>query len=339
MLVKSVSAGAGALLFLVVIVAAFLGTLAIVVHPFTAPDSTPTGAGSTPSPAARADIPPALLALYQQAAGDCPGLDWSILAGIGKVETDHGRSTLPGVHSGENFAGAAGLMQFLEPTFEAVASRHRLPAGGASPPSRYNDSDAVNAAAFYLCDSGAPADLHRAIFTYNHSEDYVAQVLTWAVRYRLAPPTGSGDCHTIEAPNPAAAQAISYACSQLGQPYVWGGTGPETSGGWDCSGLVQAAYASAGITLPRTSEEQVFIGPRIPYEQLQPGDLIFYRHTDGDVHHVGLYLGAGKMVHAPDVGEPVQIGEVLFPGNDYYTATRPVETDNSTGFRASSGLG
>jgi hypothetical protein len=320
MLGKGLGAGAAILVFLVVIVAAVIGSLAAFEHPL--PTGTP-GAGSAPSPAARADIPPALLVLYQRAASDCPGLDWSVLAGIGKVETDHGRSTLPGVHSGENFAGAGGLMQFLAATFAAVTARHRLPAGGASPPSRYDDSDSIHAAAFYLCDSGAPRDLHRAIYTYNHSEDYVAQVLGWAARYRLAPAPGSGDCHTIQAPNPAAAQAISYACSQLGQPYVWGGTGPQTSGGWDCSGLVQAAYASAGIALPRTSEEQVGVGPRIPYAQLQPGDLIFFR-SGGDVHHVGLYLGAGKMVHAPDFGKPVQIGEVKFPGNDFYTGTRPI---------------
>ncbi|MQY23021.1 C40 family peptidase [Nocardia macrotermitis] len=331
MLGKGLGAGAAILMVLVVVVAAILGTVAAFEH--VATPNTAAGAGSTPSPAARADIPPQLLALYQHAAGDCPGLDWSTLAGIGKVETDHGRATLPGVHEGENFAGAAGLMQFLEPTFAAVTSRHRLPPGGANPPSRYNDSDAIHTAAFYLCDSGAPRDLHAAIFTYNHSQDYVAQVLACAARYRLAPPTGSGDCHTITAPNPAAAQAISYACSQLGQPYVWGGTGPETSGGWDCSGLVQAAYARAGITLPRTSEEQVGVGPRILYEQLEPGDLIFYR-SGGDVHHVGLYLGAGKMIHAPDFGKPVQIGEVKYPGNDFYTGTRPTERVSTTDSRA-----
>jgi ABC-type cobalt transport system substrate-binding protein len=64
------------------------------------------GGGSQPSHGALADIPPDYLALYRAAAGVCPGLDWSILAAIGKIETDHGRSTLPGVSSGENSAGA-----------------------------------------------------------------------------------------------------------------------------------------------------------------------------------------------------------------------------------------
>jgi cell wall-associated NlpC family hydrolase len=262
-----------------------------------------------------------MLALYQHAAGDCPGLDWSVLAAIGKIETDHGRSTAPGVHSGENFAGAGGPMQFLQPTFDSVLTRHRLPASGASPPSRYNPSDAVHAAAFYLCDSGAPRDIRAAIFTYNHSDTYVNQVLTQAARYRLTTPPG-GDCHTIQAESPAAAQAISFACSQLGQPYVWGGDGPTVSGGWDCSGLVQAAYATAGITLPRTTYDQIHVGPRIGENQLRPGDLVFYGTTD-NVHHVGLYLGAGKMIHAPDYGQPVQISNYRYPKDDYFGATRP----------------
>ncbi|MGH3606109.1 MAG: hydrolase Nlp/P60, partial [Pseudonocardiaceae bacterium] len=108
------------------------------------------GAGSQPSPTALADILTDYLTLYRQAAPVCPGLDWSILAAIGKVETDHGRATLPGVHSGANFAGAGGPMQFLQPTFDTVIARHPLPPGGASPPSRYNPPDAIYAAAYYL---------------------------------------------------------------------------------------------------------------------------------------------------------------------------------------------
>ena len=110
---------------------------------------------SSPSPNALADIPADYLALYRQAAPTCPGLDWSVLAAVGKVETDHGRSPLPGVRDGENAAGAAGPMQFLAPTFAEVVARHPLPPGGALPPSRYDPHDAVHAAAHYLCDSGA----------------------------------------------------------------------------------------------------------------------------------------------------------------------------------------
>ncbi|MGH3795530.1 MAG: transglycosylase SLT domain-containing protein [Pseudonocardiaceae bacterium] len=140
--------------------------------------------GSQPSRAALTDIPADYLALYRTAAPVCSGLDWSILAGIGKIETDHGRSTAPGATSGENFAGAGGPMQFLQPTFDSVVSRHTIPSGGATPPSRYSPHDAIFAAADYLCDSGAgQGNVSGAILTYNHSEQYLNDVLARAAAY------------------------------------------------------------------------------------------------------------------------------------------------------------
>ncbi len=148
------------------------------------------GTSSGPSPHALADIPADYLALYRHAAPTCPRLDWAVLAGIGKIETNHGRLTAPGVHSGENSAGAGGPMQFLAPTFASVVARHPLPPGGASPPSRYAPHDAIHAAAFYLCDSGArDGDLRAAIFGYNRAGWYVDKVLAQAERYRAAAST------------------------------------------------------------------------------------------------------------------------------------------------------
>ncbi|MGW0330161.1 C40 family peptidase, partial [Nocardia sp. NPDC003183] len=237
--------------------------------------------------------------------------------------TDHGRSPLPGVSSGENSSGAGGPMQFLAPTFDSVTARHPLPAGGASPPSRYNPSDAVHAASHYLCDSGAPEDMYSAIFAYNHADWYVNDVLAQAARYRATDTdTSGGDCHTASPPNPTAAQVISFACAQLGLPYVWGGNGPDVNGGWDCSGLTQAAYRAAGISIPRTTYDQVYTGTTVSEDQLTPGDLLFYS-TAGDVHHVGIYLGDGQMVHAPTFNEPVQVSPYRWSGDDFYTATRP----------------
>lgn len=316
---RMLAGGSAVLVFAAVVIAAVVATVAVFDQ--TAPKAPAPGGGSTPSPEAVTDIPPNMLVLYQQAAPVCPGLDWSVLAGIGKVETNHGRSTLPGVATGENSAGSAGPMQFLAPTFDAVTARHPLPTGGARPPSRYNAADAIYAAAYYLCDSGAPSDLHAAIYAYNHADWYVQQVLDQAARYRLTP--GSGDC-TTRPTDPRILTVIAFACAQLGQPYVWGGNGPETSGGWDCSGLVKAAYATIGIDLPRTTDQQVHYGPRIPENQLQPGDLLFFGTPD-NVHHVGLYLGAGHILHAPDFGKPVQIND-YHQNADYYTATRPINT-------------
>lgn len=127
------------------------------------------------------DIPPDYLRLYQQAAEQCPGLPWTVLAAIGKVESDHGRSLLPGVHFGTNLAGAKGPMQFLQNTFDQYANP---PApGGAIPPSPYDPPDAIWAAARMLCADGARTNLHDAIFAYNHSETYVDTVLQTATDY------------------------------------------------------------------------------------------------------------------------------------------------------------
>jgi murein DD-endopeptidase MepM/ murein hydrolase activator NlpD len=130
-----------------------------------------------PSAAALADIPAEVLRDYQDAARACPGLSWTVLAGIGKVESDHGRSQLPGVHSGQNQAGAEGPMQFLQATWEAF----HLPGLNDV----YDVRDAAFAAARYLCANGAAAAerLRQAVFAYNHAWWYVDEVLAWAGRY------------------------------------------------------------------------------------------------------------------------------------------------------------
>ena len=285
--------------------------------------------GSQPSATALADIPPDYLALYRAAAGECPGLDWSILAAIGKIESNHGRSTLPGVHSGENGYGAGGPMQFKTATFDGVLARHEIPAGGATPPSRYNPHDAIYAAAFMLCDDGVRrGDLHAAIFAYNHADWYVKQVLDQAKQYADAAATvGTGDCNAIQATNAVAVAAINYACGQRGLPYVWGGNGPDGGHtGFDCSGLTKAAYAAAGVTLPRTAQTQFNAGPHVPAGQpLLPGDLVFYG-TPNNIHHVGLYIGGGSMVDAPDFGQVVKVQPYRYKGDDYAGATRPASS-------------
>ncbi|MEU6564188.1 C40 family peptidase [Nocardia nova] len=326
------AAGAAALLT-VVTIGAFTVTVVAVdsAYPNTSITTPgPTGGQSAPSPDALSDIPSDTLALYREAAGaDCPGLDWTVLAGIGKVETDHGRSRLPGVADGENSAGAGGPMQFLAPTFDSVVARHHLPAGGANPPSRYNASDAIHAAAFYLCDSGADhGDVRAAIFAYNHADWYVNDVLAQAGRYRAATPapprSESGDCEHLSGTDPTADTILAFACAQLGQPYVWGGNGPQASGGWDCSGLTQGAYAAAGITLPRTTTEQYHATAPVSVDDIRPGDLLFYANDEDGIHHVGLYLGNGRMIDAPDFGQQVKIENYRYSGDDFLAARRAV---------------
>jgi cell wall-associated NlpC family hydrolase len=282
--------------------------------------------GSQPSATALADIPPDYLALYRAAAAVCPGLDWSILAAIGKIEGDHGRSPLTGVHTGDNGYGAGGPMQFKSATFDGVLARHQLPPGGASPPSRYTPHDAIYAAAFMLCDDGVSrGDLRAALFAYNHADWYVNHVLAQAKQYTdAAGSVGTGDCNAVQAANAVAIAAINYACGQRGLPYVWGGNGPaEGDAGFDCSGLTTAAYAAGDVTLPRTAQTQFNAGPRVPGRQpLLPGDLVFYG-TPQRIHHVGLYIGGGLMINAPDFGQVVKIEPYRYNGDDYAGATRP----------------
>ncbi len=278
--------------------------------------------GTQPSAGALSDIPSDYLALYMDAATTCPGLQWSVLAAIGKVESDHGRSLLPGVHSGANNAGARGPMQFLLATFNEVVAKHPPPKGGATPPSPYNAHDAVYTAAAYLCDSGARdgKNLPGAIKTYNHADWYVADVLAQAQAYTSG--TGFG---ADTAPSTAALQAINYAQGQLGLPYEWAGNGPATGdAGFDCSGLTKAAYAAAGITLPRTAQTQFDAGPRVPAgQQLKPGDLVFYGNPASGIHHVGLYIGGGQMIDAPRPGRTIRIEPYRYRGDDFAGATRP----------------
>lgn len=125
----------------------------------------------------------------------------------------------------------------------------------------------------------------------------------------------------LPAGTPAAiATAISAARSRLGDPYVWGATGPTS---WDCSGLTQWAYAQAGVSLPRTSREQWFSGTHPDVNSLQPGDLLFWATNPVDpasIHHVALYIGGGYMIEAPHTGAFVQIVPVYLDG--YFGATR-----------------
>ncbi|MGW1614158.1 NlpC/P60 family protein [Streptomyces sp. NPDC002285] len=116
---------------------------------------------------------------------------------------------------------------------------------------------------------------------------------------------------TTQAPNARAASAISYAYSKLGSPYVWGATGPNA---FDCSGLTQAAYRSAGLSLPRTTYAQIDAGRRVSRSELLPGDLVFFY---SGISHVGLYIGNGQMIHAPNPSAPVRVApldEMPFAG-------------------------
>jgi cell wall-associated NlpC family hydrolase len=124
-----------------------------------------------------------------------------------------------------------------------------------------------------------------------------------------APSSATGKVLTA----PEVQTAIRAAESKIGMPYVWGGES-DREGGYDCSGLVQYAFARAGIRMPRTADIQAFTGWRLPFSQAQPGDLLTWKNdpTFNGVSHIAIYLGNNKMVVAPHTGTDVQIQTVYF---------------------------
>jgi len=126
-------------------------------------------------------VPKQYVRWYKAAARTCPGLAWTVLAGIGTIESDNGRSAARGVHSGHNYKGAEGPMQFEPATF----AEYRVRADKSHKLSPYDPADAIDSAARMLCANGAgtAAGLHGAIFAYNHACWYVQDVLTIASRY------------------------------------------------------------------------------------------------------------------------------------------------------------
>jgi cell wall-associated NlpC family hydrolase len=263
-------------------------------------------------------IPAEYLQLFQ-AAGARYGVPWAVLAGIAKVECDDGQDPDPSCtqEGAVNYAGAGGPMQFLAPTWAAYA----VDGDGDGRTDRWNAADAIYTAANYLHSSGAPKELQRAIFAYNHSGAYVETVLRWAATYeRKAQP--------VEVqPSGAAGEALGFALNQICVPYLWGG---ESRAGYDCSGLVKVAYRTVGVSIPRTSEEQFDRERHLPPgAQLAPGDLVFFGPSLGDATHVGMVVQAGEMVDAPKPGTvvrtesfPTTVGET-WGGDKYLGATRP----------------
>jgi hypothetical protein len=154
------------------------------------PGPTIQGDASPPAPVAAGSarpagqIPPDYLVWYLAAAHTCPGLSWALLAAIGTVESRNGASTAAGVHSGANFAGAEGPMQFRPATF----ARYAVDVDPLEPLSPYDPGDAIFTAAHMLCErgvrGGSETGIRRAILAYNDADWYVRTVLTTAAGYQ-----------------------------------------------------------------------------------------------------------------------------------------------------------
>ncbi|MFC8660765.1 C40 family peptidase [Streptomyces sp. NPDC057199] len=314
------------------------------------------------------DIPPRMFAAYKKAVQQvgrhvptCRGMRWPVLAGIARVESHHavGRTITTGgdirpkiygvLLNGSGAGGnttvfpdtdsgrwdgtatgerAVGPFQFLPSTWQGVGKD----AGGDKTADPHNADDAALGAAVYLCGNGRDltkrSQLKAAIWQYNRSGEYVANVLGWIDQYAAAAkdPALKNVTGRVRA-------VIEAALSQRGVPYSWGGgnangkstgiccspSGKSGAGikGFDCSGLTQYAYAKAGIRLPRTAAAQAGVGQRIPASlgalALKPGDLVFYAYAPGrdtTIYHVGIYVGSGRMVNAARPGTVVRLDPV-----------------------------
>src|SRR5271163_97803 len=260
-----------------------------------------TGTVGQPTAGGQAKSIPADYLYWYKRVGQQYGVPWTILAGIGTVESDNGQTTLPGVHNGSNAFGAAGPMQIgiggaagnvwgglpVHPASEVVNGVATDEDGGPDA-SVYDPPDAIAGAAKYLLEFDVQTNPSAAIFAYNHLQSYVQSVLYYASAYAggsysvvsaqmpsdssAAGCTGTtGGVPAINPPNQIVATAIAYAEQQLGKPYLWGGTGPDA---FDCSGLVRMAYRAAGVDIARTSEAQWATEPHVPASQVRPGDLV-----------------------------------------------------------------
>jgi peptidoglycan DL-endopeptidase CwlO len=284
------------------------------------------------------DIPLEYLRLYEAAvASQCPKYPAALLAAIGKVESDHGRSTLPGVHSAANSKGAAGPMQI---GIGGAASRtwyqYAVDGNNDGKKDVYDPADAIFTAARYECAHWDKKldHLYRAVWAYNPIKDASPEGLGCVPYTKLKHRVrveGSGipmGCwylvkvfgwyHTYEgpslpvpqAPSALAGKAVQIALAQVGKGYILGTEGPKT---FDCSGLTWYAYKHAGLRWTRMDTKgQYKYGQLLPGSRtaghdpdldtlranLRPGDLVFYDVNGDPLHHMAMYLGNGWQVAA-----------------------------------------
>jgi len=176
----------------------------------------------------------------------------------------------------------------------------------------------------------------QARFTLNTTPTSTSAWSSAASAAGLTSSTGSTGTATATTTSSGSGSAVVSAASKyLGVPYAWGGTDPST--GLDCSGLVQQVYSDLGIDLPRTSSQQATSGRAVAsLSEAQPGDLVFFDYSSSrpGVDHVGIYIGNGQMIAAPQEGENVQVQSVGNP-----TLIRRVLPDSTSGAASATGTG
>lgn len=278
-------------------------------------------------------VPAAYAGLIEQAATTCSVLSAPLLAAQFYQESGFNPNAV-------SDTGAMGITQFEPGTWTTWAS----PSDGDGKENPYNPADEIPAAGRYDCAlarqlSKVPGDaVSNMLAGYNagpgavlsaggipnitQTIDYVKNIK--ALEKAFAAPT------TVVAASSVAVQAIKFAYERLGTPYLYGGTGTVAENGeFDCSGLTQAAYASAGVTLPRVAAEQWYAGVHVPRDELQPGDLVFFATDTSDpatIEHVGIYVGGGAMIDSPHTGSVIRFDPIEGFNPSYIGAVRPYST-------------
>lgn len=324
---RAAARAALALVLLCVVVAALLmlAAASLLTSGAAGEGGLPEAAGAvTPSAFAKADIPPRYLRLYI-AAGERYGIDWAILAGIGKVECDHGRDPAPSCtkEGAENYAGAGGPMQFLASTW----AKYGVDGDGDGRIDRWDPADAIFSAANYLRASGAPHDYNAAIYAYNHSSTYVEEVEHWAARYRgeggeagevvvgeggwrtstpvLYTPgdqakllRGNGHVALIPEAAPRAVQAMIVAGNEL-QDLPYGPAGhpdPLDAVSEDCSSSLSYVLYRAGIrSLPEIERDNPLAQEYVHWGQAGPGRWVTIYATDLPTPHVFVVIAGLRL--------------------------------------------
>ncbi|MFF6946996.1 C40 family peptidase, partial [Streptomyces lavendulae] len=280
-------------------------------------------AGETPAGKAiglglSVSVPEQYRRLVEQAGTTCPELNPNVLAALLQTESEFRPDrTSP--------AGAQGIAQFMPSTWETDG----IDGNGDGKRDVWDPEDAIPSSAKYLCKvardvKDVPGDKQsNMLAAYNagpyavikaggvpvngETEGYVKSINALASK-PVPVSGGGGQAMTME----QVVTAVNAANDQVGMPYSWGGgdaTGPTTGSccspngssggnivGFDCSGLVLYAYAKAGIFLPRTAAEQYAASEPVNRNEMRPGDLIFFGSTPEGIHHVGIYVGGGRMI-------------------------------------------
>ncbi len=286
------------------------------------------GVGGGAVSLAKGAVPAAYQQLIEKWGNKCKALNPAVLAA--QINQESGWN--PKARSPAN---AQGIAQFIPGTW----ATHGVDANGDGRKDVLDPEDAIPSAAMYDCKlakyvKDAPGNVtdnmlaaynagpyavikYAGVPPYSETKNYVATIRKMAESFTA--PTGRLN------PTKAGAGAISFAQSKLGTPYLWGGNGtPEQGGRFDCSGLTKAAYRTVGVTLPRVANDQYNTGPHPKRSELLPGDLVFFASdltNSRSIHHVGIYVGGGKMINAPYTGAKIRYDPIDTP--DYFGATRP----------------